>query len=176
MNLQIRKAGPNDAVVIALLARITFAETFGYLFHDHPDDLRAYLDSTFALGKIERSLGQPRNTYWLGFSDGLPVAYAKLKYPCAMPLSDQGDAAQLQKIYVLREFVGQRIGKLLLQAALAHAASLRVPTIWLDVLKENDRAIRFYKQQGFTVLGDDTYSIGAQTFDFHLMSLGRARA
>ncbi|MGA3012202.1 MAG: GNAT family N-acetyltransferase [Terracidiphilus sp.] len=64
----------------------------------------------------------------------------------------------------------------MLQAVLAHAASLRVPTIWLDVLKENDRAIRFYKQQGFTALGTDTYVIGAQTFDFHLMSLSGTQA
>jgi len=175
MNLQIRKAELNDAVVTALLARITFAETFGHLFHDHRDELRVYLNRTFAVSKIERSLGQPRNTYWLGFADGLPVAYAKLKYPCATPISEN-DAAQLQKIYVLREFVGQGIGKPMLQAVLAHAASIRVPTIWLDVLKENDRAIRFYKQQGFTALGTDTYVIGAQTFDFHLMSLSGTQA
>jgi len=54
-DLQIRIAEPKDAEIVALLARITFAETFGYLFEQHKDDLRAYLDQTFAVNKIRRS-------------------------------------------------------------------------------------------------------------------------
>jgi ribosomal protein S18 acetylase RimI-like enzyme len=79
--------------------------------------------------------------------------------------------AQLQKIYVLREFVGEGVGKPLIDAALKDAASRRVDTVWLDVLKENDRAIRFYARRGFRMLGEDRYTIGAQTFAFHLMAL-----
>jgi len=173
MDLQIRRAEPNDAVTIALLGRITFAETFGYLYQEHRDDLRVYLDGTFAVAKIRRSLEQPQNAYWLGSIAGLPVSYVKVKYPSATPLFDQSEIMQLQKIYVLQEFLGQGIGKLLLQAVLTHAGSLQVTTIWLDVLKENTRAVRFYEQQGFTVAGDDTYTIGAQTFDFSVMALRR---
>jgi hypothetical protein len=46
MGAQIRPADAADAAVIALLGRITFGETFGHLFRDHQDDLRAYLDRT----------------------------------------------------------------------------------------------------------------------------------
>jgi ribosomal protein S18 acetylase RimI-like enzyme len=174
MDLDVRRAEPNDAATIALLGRITFAETFGYLFQEHPDDLRIYLDSTFAVAKIRRSLELPQNAYWLCSVAGLPVSYAKFKYPSPTRLLDQGDIAQLQKIYVLKEFLGQGIGKPLLQAVLTHADSLQVAIIWLDVLKQNARAIRFYEQQGFTALGDDTYTIGAQTFDFSVMALRRS--
>ena len=40
MDAQVLKAQLDDAGVIALLGRITFAETFGYLFVDHQDDLQ----------------------------------------------------------------------------------------------------------------------------------------
>jgi diamine N-acetyltransferase len=171
MDLKLRIANPEDAEIIALLGRITFHETFGHLFPNHPSDLVAYLDHTFAVEKIRNSLGQPDNRYWLAFRHGLPVAYAKLKHPSPTALLPGEDPAQLQKIYVLREFLALGIGKALLTGTLTHAAQRGLGTVWLDVLKQNTRAIRFYKHQGFRPLGDDTYTIGAQTFEFHLMAL-----
>ena len=171
MNLHIRTATPDDAATVALLGRITFAETFGHLFLNHAADLRSYLDRTFAVAKIRNSLGEPDNRYWLSLLDGLPVGYAKLKYPSPTPLLPKEDPAQLQKIYVLREFLAQGIGKVLLSAMLTDAVRRGLNTLWLDVLKQNTRAIRFYEREDFVPLGDDTYTIGAQTFEFHLMAL-----
>ena len=175
MNLQIIKAGANDAEVIALLGRITIHETFGYLFTEYANDLRAYLDYSFAIDKIKLSLDKPENTYWLARADSLPVGYAKIKFPSPTPLITQGKVAKLQRIYVLKEFLGHGIGTPLLQAILAHAADRQIDAVWLDVLQENTRAVRFYERLGFTALGDDTYSIGAQTFTFRLMVLQRTK-
>jgi diamine N-acetyltransferase len=170
MDAQVLKAQLDDAGVVALLGRITFRETFGHLFVEHHDDLLRYLDRTFSLRKIMHSMGDPRNEYWLGFADGLPVGYAKLKHPSSAPVLEGEDAAQVQRIYVLKDFLGQGIGKLLLQTVLDHAVTRQIENLWLDVLKENARAIRFYEQRGFAAIGEDTYTIGAQTFMFHLMT------
>ncbi len=169
MTLAIIRAEPSDAAALALLGRVTFAETFGHLFHDHRDDLRTYLDATFDVAKIERSLGKPENTYWVARRDELPVGYAKLKYPSAPPGKPGRDAAQLQKIYVLREFFGAGIGRALM-APMLHTASRLASLIWLDVLSQNERAIGFYTTLGFAAIGDDTYTIGAQRFLFRLMA------
>lgn len=169
MTLQIRPASTEDAEMVALLGRLTFTETFGYLFDGYVGDLRTYLDGTFGVSKIRRSLGEPDNRYWLGMVDGLPVSYAKLKYPSPSPLLDGVHPAQLQKIYVLREFVGQGIGRPMLDSVLADARSRGIRRVWLDVLKENARAIRFYEREQFTALGEDRYMIGAQAFAFHLL-------
>ena len=169
MTMQIRRAQAADATVVALLGRITFAETFGYLFQAHSADLHAYLDRTFDVTKIEGSLGKAENIYWLAFRDRLPVGYAKLK--CASPPPGQPTlpATQLQKIYVLQAFLGQRIGRDLL-AAVTREATGRAPLLWLDVLRENARAIDFYGRHGFVSIGQDTYTIGAQRFLFQLMA------
>lgn len=166
---EIRRATPDDATLVALLGRLTFVETFGYLFRDHRDELRAYLDATFDVAKIGRSVGKSENAYWLAFLAGLPVGYAKLKHPSAP--TDQGDqnAVQLQKIYILQEFLGQRIGAELLSHVVREAGR-RAPMLWLDVLRENERAITFYKKHGFSAIGEQTYNIGSQHFRFHLMA------
>lgn len=171
MDLQIRRAEPSDAEIVSLLGRITFAETFGYLFTEHGGDLRAYLDHTFSVAKIRASIGEEENRYWLSLVDDLPVGYAKLKHPSPTQLLPSENPAQLQKIYVLREFVALGIGKRFLDTLVSDVSARGIDALWLDVLKENHRAIAFYLKYGFVPIGDDTYTIGAQTFQFHLMAL-----
>jgi len=166
----IIRAEPEDAAIVALLGRITFAETFGYLFRDHADELRAYLDTIFGVAKVRASLGKPENAYWLALSERLPVSYAKIKHPSAPSGQAEKGAAQLQKIYVLNEFHGEGIGKALLQQALNEAERRCAPTIGLDVLHENKRAIEFHKTHGFAMTGEDRYTIGSQTFRFILIT------
>jgi len=168
MELEIRPAQPADAAVIALLGRLTFAETFGYLFDGRENDLTQYLDRTFGVAKIERSLGKASNGYWLAALDRLPVGYAKLKLGSAPPGGQHKDADQLQKLYVLRSFLGQGVGAALMRPIIDEARQ-RASFLWLDVLRENARAIEFYRRFGFHALGEDTYAIGVQTFRFHLM-------
>jgi diamine N-acetyltransferase len=168
VDTEIKRADGGHAATVALLGRLTFAETFGYLFQDHRCDLRAYLDATFDVAKIADSLRKPENLYWLAFERGLPVGYAKLKHPSPPPGQHAADAAQLQKIYVLHEFLGASIGRDLLASSMA--AATRSSLVWLDVLRENERAVRFYERHGFRAIGEDTYTIGAQTFLFTLMA------
>lgn len=169
MMTEVRRADCHDAVIVALLGRLTFSETFGYLFDDHPGDLLAYLNSTFDVVKIAVSLRKSENAYWLAFVQGLPVGYAKLKHPSPPPGTDSADAAQLQKVYVLKQFLGAHIGRGLLGPLMEEAAA-RSSLVWLDVLRENDRACRFYQRHGFAAIGQDTYTIGAQSFTFILMA------
>jgi ribosomal protein S18 acetylase RimI-like enzyme len=171
MSLTIQRAAPRDAEMIALLGRMTFRETFGHFFVAYESDLRAHLDRTFSVGKIRSSLMQERNRYWLVRVDDLPIGYAKLKFPSPTPLLNGAPAAQLQKIYLLSDFMGQGIGKPLFETILADARSRDIRVLWLDVLRQNHRAIMFYERQGFTPLGSVSYTIGAQTFGFHRMVL-----
>jgi diamine N-acetyltransferase len=169
MAVEITRGKTQDAAILALLGRITFAETFGYLFRGHAQELGTYLDTTFGVEKIRTSLGKRGNAYWLALRDRLPVGYAKLKHPSAPPGRAEKAAAQLQKVYVLNEFLGEGIGKALMRQVLAEAR-WRAPTLWLDVLHENKRAIEFYQKHGFAVTGEDAYTIGSQTFRFVLMT------
>jgi ribosomal protein S18 acetylase RimI-like enzyme len=169
METIVRRAHAADATDIARLGRVTFEQSFGALFRDHDADLRTYLDRTFGDAKIEASIGKPYNAYWIAEQNNVPVGYAKLKDATPLPGHDGEAACQLQKIYVLADRIGHGIGYALLAPVLAHAAP-RAPLLWLDVLRENERAIAFYARFGFAPVGDDTYTIGAQHFRFHLMA------
>ena len=162
-------ATSRDAATVAFLGRTTFGETFGHLFRD-PIDLIDYYKRTFSEKKIEQSLKKENNLYWLAYADELPVGYAKLKLHSSSQFLEQKDVCQLQKIYVLKDFLSLKIGLKLQQELMNEAETSGSSYIWLSVLKENERAISFYKKNGFNKIGDHDFSIGKEDFDFMAMA------
>ncbi|RDY60829.1 GNAT family N-acetyltransferase [Flagellimonas nanhaiensis] len=167
--MQIRRANNSDAATIALLGRFTFTETFGHLFGDQ-QDLLDYLDRTFNVEKLHNSIDKPNNLYWLAFVDNLPIGYAKLKLNSSSPFIESNNICQLQKIYVLKDFLSKKVGLTLQSKLLEKAQNLGYEEIWLSVLKENLRAIRFYEKNGFRIIGDHGFQIGKEHFNFQAMS------
>ena len=166
--MEIRLANINDAKCIALLGRITFSETFGHLFREK-QDLQDYFEQTFSVQKIENSLNKPNNVFWIASVDRLPVGYAKLKLNSSSEFSSSMKACQLQKIYVLKDFLSMRIGLELQNQLLDRARELSFETVWLSVLNSNDRALRFYEKSGFDKIGTHGFQIGREKFEFTAM-------
>jgi len=167
--MNIRRARTEHAEFIALLGRVTFAETFGHLFTD-PNDLSSYLNRTFGVQKIRKSLDKENNVFWIAFDDELPVGYTKLKLNSPSSFMDEDSICQLQKIYVLKDFLAKKIGRALQDHILDHAKEKGFGKIWLSVLKSNDRAIRFYEKNDFVFIGNHEFEIGKEKFDFQAMA------
>ena len=168
-NIEIRTANKDDATYIALLGRVTFTETFGHLFGDK-QDLIDYYNATFSVDKIECSLMKPNNVYWIAFVDRLPVGYAKLKLNSGSPFIPSENVCQLQKIYLLKDFLSMKIGFDLQNRLLKKAKEMGNLKIWLSVLRSNKRAIDFYLKNGFQQIGNHDFRIGNESFDFIAMS------
>jgi diamine N-acetyltransferase len=162
----IRRADIKDVAIVSLIGRLTFRETFSALFVQHEGELRDYLDHIFAPAKIAASLAKHENRYWLASVDGLPVGYAKLKFPSTHPALTAAAPAQLQKIYVLAEFLSQDVGSALMREILAEADRLGVDDLWLNVLSSNRRAIAFYEKQSWEHVAETFFAIGSQSFHF----------
>jgi len=167
--IHIRSARQNDAAIIALLGRITFGETFGHLFPIR-EELEAYYERTFNVSKIGESLRKPTNQFWIATVNELPVGYAKLKLDSPTPFLKSEAICQLQKIYVLKEFLGLKIGRGLQTVLLKKAKALKYHIIWLSVFHSNDRAIQFYQKNDFDTIGQHDFQIGSQRFTFNAMA------
>jgi len=100
----------------------------------------------------------------------LPVGYAKLKLNSSSPFINAKAVSQLQKIYVLRDFISLKIGRELQHKILAKAIENQSEYIWLSVLESNERAIAFYKKNDFNELGSHNFQIGKEDFSFIAMS------
>jgi ribosomal protein S18 acetylase RimI-like enzyme len=166
--LVIRKAKLEDAEIIALLARITFTETFGHYFRDN-QDLLDYYDKTFSVSKIRNSLAKENNVFWIALIDELPVGYAKLKKYSSSDFIDSDKVSQLQKIYILKDFISKKIGHKMQSEMFEEVIKIGNKYIWLSVLESNERAISFYTINGFTEIGKHSFDIGQEHFRFIAM-------
>jgi len=166
--IQIRKTTIDNAQHIALLGRITFTETFSEYFRDK-QDLFDYYEQTFSVPKIKASLQKENNRYWIAFWNELPVGYAKLKMCSTTEFIPTENVSQLQKIYVLKEFLDKKIGKLLMDKLMQSFNESDKSHLWLSVLKSNERAVKFYYQNDFKHVGEHLFRIGKEVFDFYVL-------
>ena len=102
-------AKKEDAPLIALLERVTFTKTFGLFFRDQKD-LIDYYSFTFSVQKIEAGIEKTNSVFWVAFVNRLPVGYAKLKLHSPSEFIESKGVCQLQKIYVLKDFLSMKIG------------------------------------------------------------------
>ena len=167
--IEIRLAKKEDAPFIALLGRTTFTETFGHFFRDQ-QDLIDYYNVTFSVQKIEAGIEKPNNVFWIAFVNRLPVGYAKLKLHSNSEFVESKDVCQLQKIYVLKDFLSMKIGFRLQDLLLKKAKELNFNNVWLSVLHSNERAINFYRKGGFEKIGNHDFQIGKENFEFIAMN------
>jgi diamine N-acetyltransferase len=76
-----------------------------------------------------------------------PVGYFKLKLDSYFEESERKQI-QLQKIYVLKDYLNKKVGGALLQHIFELQELRDYQVIWLNVLYTNDRAIYFMKNIG----------------------------
>lgn len=128
-----------------------------------------YYNSTFSVEKIEKGIAKPNNVFWIAFANRQPVGYAKLKLNSKSEFINSTNICQLQKIYVLKDFLSIKIGLELQNLLLKKAHELKFKEIWLSVLNSNKRAINFYKKSGFEKIGNHDFQIGKENFEFIAM-------
>lgn len=169
MKLEIRKANVNDAATLALLAQMTFKEAFEHFWSDK-QVLKKYFKSTFSVEKMRSSVGKENNVFWIAFADELPVGYAKLKKYCPYEDLEDKSPAQLQKIYILDHYIGNKIGTQLQDALFDEVRRLGIKTLWLAVWDANDKGVRFYERHGFVKAAKYHYSFEHMEIDYEVMT------
>jgi ribosomal protein S18 acetylase RimI-like enzyme len=160
MTIEIKRAAPEDALLISDLSIITFIETYRGTCSDN--DLNSFIDSCFNEKVIAAELDDEDDLYYIAFADGFPAGYMRLKKnENEYPLTEKYKAIELKRIYVLKEFHSQQIGNALLSFAIKKTTAMGFELLWLGVWEENKKAISFYKKHGFNDINQTyTFSVG----------------
>lgn len=165
-NWTIREAGAADASALALIGAATFLETFagilegsaivGHCAAQHNDAAyQAYLTNGARAWIAEAQPG------------GAPIGFALVGAPDLTAAQD-GDI-ELKRIYALSRFHGSGLGAALMQQALNAASGYR--RLLLGVYAKNDRALAFYRKQGFSDIGTRQFNVGGNLYDDFVLAL-----
>lgn len=155
--ITIREATIEDLQTLRDIGIKTYKEHFSDIWT--AAGLQNFLSEDFSVSELQKSIGSPINHYWLiAFDDkGQAVGFSKVNWSKPIPMADHV-GAELQKIYFLKSQAGKGYGKQLLQLIQDTAQNRNEGFLWLDVLKTNSNAQRFYGNFGFRPLGEIPFS------------------
>ena len=170
MCIRIIRADISHAAIIGVIGKKSFRRAFEHLFNNK-EELLEYLENTYSPIKLSKSLRDDDNVYLLAFIDHEPAGFVKVKKYSLNEHIESVAQMELQKIYVLQEFHGRGIGSALLKEVKNLAKEVDPDYVWLDTHVSNASAIRLYEKNGFKKVGKYFFTIGTQTFEYHVMAL-----
>lgn len=156
--IEIRKVGLSDLHQLQAISRSTFVETFAA--ENSPKNMAKYLQEGFSKDRLIKELNDEGSQFHFAEIDGRVVGYLTVNTGGSQTEGWDAHALEIERIYVVQEFHGRKVGQVLYDKAIAIAMELNADTVWLGVWEKNPRAISFYKKNGFV------------EFDKHIFKLG----
>ncbi len=160
----LRVCTAEDAETLAIVGAATLLEAFaGFL---PGDSLLAHCKKHHNAAAYLAYIDKPETRVWLAEVEpgAAPVGYAMLTAPdFPAELVQEGDL-ELRRIYVFSKFHGTKAGRGLMELAISHAREAGAKRLLLGVHPDNQRALAFYRKNGFVQIGTRTFHVGASTF------------
>lgn len=156
--MNIRKVTLNDIEQLQQIGRQTFSETFSS--SNTKENMATYLAEGFSNEKLTEELNNESSEFYFALFENKVIGYLKINFGQSQTELQDDTALEIERIYVLKEFHGKKVGQVLYEKAIEIAKQKNADYVWLGVWEENPRAISFYKKNGFV------------EFDKHIFKLG----
>ncbi len=156
--IDLRKVAEHEISLLQHISKQTFLKTFSD--SNSEENMKKYLEEGFSVEKLTAELNNPDSEFYFALFNREVIGYLKVNFGISQTELKDEKALEIERIYVLQEFHGKRVGQILFEKALDLAKYKSCNYVWLGVWEENQRAISFYKKNGFS------------EFDKHIFKLG----
>jgi len=146
-----------DAELISQMAIQTFYESHGTSASEK--DIEEYTNQKLNVALFKEELADAKNIFRVAYLNDVPVAFSKIIYNFSNLKINEVPVCKMEKIYVLKKYYTQKIGKPLFDLNIKLAKENKQKGIWLYVWTENKRAVRFYEKEGFKIIADTFFKI-----------------
>ena len=156
--MQIRKLDITNLENLQKISITTFRETFEEV--NTEEDMQKYLDENLSLERLKSELENLDSEFYFIENENKNLGYLKLNFGNAQTENFKKNHLEIERIYVLKAFLGQKIGQILFDKAIEIGREKNLEYVWLGVWEENHRAIRFYGKNGFEIFGKHDFVLG----------------
>jgi len=156
--IDLIKVTEQEISLLQHISKQTFLETFSD--SNSEENMKKYLEEGFSVEKLTAELNNPDSEFYFALFNKEIIGYLKVNFGISQTELKDDKALEIERIYVLQEFHGKKVGQFLFEKALNIAKDKSCDYVWLGVWEENQRAISFYKKNGFI------------EFDKHIFKLG----
>lgn len=167
--IEIKKASLSDLDLLQKIGKDTFTETFEAV--NTSENIANYLEESFNTNQMTSELNNPDSQFYLAILDQEVIGYLKINFGKAQTELINENALEIQRIYVLQQFHGKKVGQLFVEKVLEIVNKIPVEYIWLGVWEENHRAIAFYTKNDFVVFDKHIFTLGDDVQTDLLMKL-----
>ena len=173
----LRRATPEDAEALSVLASTCYIQTFGQLYSS--EDLDRFIHEAYSPEVLRAELADPKRATWLLFeelsldtdsapsparideaSEGTLIGYVTV-CPAHLPHPDvKPTDGEVQRLYLLREYQGGGRGSMMLRHAIDYLLADGPRPLWIGCFSENFGAQRLYGRHGFKLVGEYKFMVG----------------
>jgi ribosomal protein S18 acetylase RimI-like enzyme len=172
-HIEIRKITIDNLVQLQEIGRQTFTETFSS--SNTEENMKTYLEEGFSVEKLTTELQNPESEFYFASLNETVIGYLKINFGQAQTEPQVEKSLEIERIYVLQDFHGKKVGQLLYEKAIEIAKNKKVDFVWLGVWEENNRAIQFYTKNGFVAYDQHIFTLGADEQTDIMMKLELSR-
>ena len=167
----IRKANEGDTEDIVRLGRRSV--TYAHRESSPREILMGYINANYNDEAIEKDLRKKANHYCMIEDEShRPIGFSKIIVDQAHSDVKSEAVAKLDRIYILREYYGKKLGYELLKFNMDLACELNQKGLWLYTWVGNERAINFYLRTGFEIVGRHNFHVSGDYYNpNHVMFL-----
>ncbi len=157
-DFNMKKVVLTDIDQLQKIGRQTFSETFSAVNTD--ENMGKYLEENFSKEKLTAELNDKNAEFYFAMLDHVVIGYLKLNFGQSQTELKDNRALEIERIYVLDEFHGKKVGQILYEKAIQIAKQMDIDYVWLGVWEENPKAIYFYKKNGFVEFSRHIFKLG----------------
>ena len=157
-NIDITRVNLEDANELQKIGKQTFEDTFGA--QNSPSFMAEYLNRSFSEEKIWEEISDENSEIYFAKIGKEVVGYLKVNFDQSQTELKDPNALEIERIYVIKEYLGKKIGQELYNKAIDIANQKNLQYVWLGVWEENPRAIRFYEKNGFIKFDEHIFDLG----------------
>lgn len=140
------------------IGKRTFFDT--YAAGNSEENMRQYLENVFSDEKVQSELTDENSEFYFAELDEEEIGYLKVNLGPSQTDLKVDNALEIERIYVLKEYQGLKVGQKLLTKATEIAKQKQLDYVWLGVWERNPNAIQFYQKHGFTEFDKHVFKLG----------------
>ena len=165
----ITKITIDDLDALIEISKKTFIAFFKEFNSD--ENLNNYVNKAFTTTKIHTEITNTNSEFYFAKHKNEIIGYLKLNLKTAQTELQDPSSLEIERIYVVENFIGKQVGQLLMKTAIESALNKNLKYIWLGVWEHNLRAIQFYQKHNFAIFDTHIFKMGNDDQTDYLMKL-----
>ena len=170
-SIKLSQVTSTEIISLLHISIKTFFDTFSHL--NSEANMQAYLNSNLTEQKLTNELNTPGSEFYFAWVDDKLAGYLKINTGLAQTELREDSGMEIERIYVLQEYQGKKVGQFLLDNSINLAKEKHKSYLWLGVWEDNSKAIAFYKKNGFVSFDSHTFKLGDEIQTDIMMKLNR---